>query len=115
MSKVILAAFRGDPMCFVHVLLNLLDMSERGLQVRLLLEGEATKLLPELEKKNFFLHRMWQKVKEKKLIEGVCRACATKMGTVELARELDLPLLEEMQGHPSLGRYLEEGYQVLIF
>ncbi len=115
MSKVILAAFRGDPMCFVHVLLNLLDMQERGLEARLILEGEATKLLPELEKEDFFLHHLWQKVKEKKLVEGVCRACATKMGTVEVAQNLGFTLLDEMKGHPSLGRYLKEGWQVIIF
>ncbi len=115
MSKVILAAFRGDPMCFVHVLLNLLDMQEKGLEARLILEGEATKLLPQLEDKDFFLHHLWKEVKEKDLLEGVCRACATKMGTVELAQELDLPLRDEMKGHPSLGRYLKEGWQVIVF
>ena len=115
MSKVILVAFRGDPMCFVHVLLNLLDMNEKGLRGRLILEGEATGLLPQLEDKTFFLHPLWEETKAKGLIEGVCRACATKMGTVKQAEELGLPLLDEMKGHPSLSRYLGQGFQVIIF
>ena len=30
MEKTVLFAFRGDPLCFVHVLLNALDLKERG-------------------------------------------------------------------------------------
>jgi len=29
--KHIFFAFRGDPMCFVHVLLNSLDLNEKGI------------------------------------------------------------------------------------
>ena len=47
-SKIIIVAFRSDPMCFVHVLLNALDMEEKGLGGKIVLEGEATKLLKEL-------------------------------------------------------------------
>ncbi|HHI96450.1 MAG TPA: cytoplasmic protein [Thermodesulfatator atlanticus] len=115
MSKVILVAFRGEAMCFVHVLLNVLDMTEKGIEARLILEGEATKLLPQLEDKTFFLHHLWEKVRQQDLVEGVCRACATKMGTVEVAEKSGLKLLADMQGHPSLGRYFKEGWQVLVF
>ena len=30
MKKVVLFAFNGELMCFIHVLLNALDMNERG-------------------------------------------------------------------------------------
>ena len=78
MSKVILVAFRGDPMCFVHVLLNLLDMNEKGLRGRLILEGEATELLPQLEDKTFFLHPLWEETKAKGPIEGASAAPAPR-------------------------------------
>jgi hypothetical protein len=29
-EKIVLFAFRGDPLCFIHVLLNSLDLHERG-------------------------------------------------------------------------------------
>lgn len=51
MKKFALFVFNGDPMCFIHVLLNALDMSEKGYEARIIIEGAATKLIPELEKK----------------------------------------------------------------
>jgi hypothetical protein len=30
MKKIALFVFNGDPMCFIHVLLNALDMKERS-------------------------------------------------------------------------------------
>jgi len=32
-KKVALVAFNGEPMCFVHVLLNALDMEEKGYEM----------------------------------------------------------------------------------
>ena len=44
MKKVALFAFNGDPLCFVHVLLNALDMNTRGMTVGIVLEGTSVKL-----------------------------------------------------------------------
>ena len=52
MKKIALFVFNGDPMCFIHVLLNALDMKERGYEAKIIIEGAATKLLPELAKAN---------------------------------------------------------------
>ena len=37
-KRVVLAAFNGESMCFVHVLLNALDMKERGYEVKVVIE-----------------------------------------------------------------------------
>ena len=46
MRKTALFVFNGDPMCFIHVLLNALDMHEKGYEVKTVIEGAATKLIP---------------------------------------------------------------------
>ncbi len=46
MSKVALVAFQGEAMCFVHVLLNALDMQQRGITVKIIIEGMAVTLPP---------------------------------------------------------------------
>ena len=46
MQKVALFVFNGDPMCFIHVLLNALDLKEKGAEPRIVVEGSATKLIP---------------------------------------------------------------------
>jgi len=115
MKKSILFVFNGDPMCFIHVLLNALDMKAEGCESRIVIEGAATKLLPELEKQANPMHVLWEKVKNQGLVAGVCRACSNKMGTLEIADELGLTLLDEMSGHPSMRLYREQGYDIITF
>lgn len=115
MKKLALFAFNGDPMCFVHVLLNTLDMEKRGHTVKLVIEGSATKLVPELVAPGAQFGQLFQEIREKGLIDCVCNACAEKMGVISAVREIGLPLCAEMKGHPSMARYMEEGYEVITF
>jgi hypothetical protein len=115
MKKIALFAFNGESMCFVHVLLNALDMKGRGYDVRVVIEGAATKLVPELASPGSPLSQLYQKAKEQGLLEGVCKACSAKMGTLEAAKGQGLSLLDDMSGHPGIARYLEAGYDVLVF
>ena len=45
MKKIALFAFNGDPMCFIHVLINAVELKENGNDVALVIEGSATKLV----------------------------------------------------------------------
>jgi hypothetical protein len=115
MSKIVLFVFNGDPMCFIHVLLNALDMQDKGYESKIVIEGAATKLIPELEKKGNPLNALWEKVKSFKLVDGVCKACANKMGTLEASKNQGLQLLDDMSGHPSMARYRDSGYEIVTF
>lgn len=114
-KKIALFVFRDDPMCFVHVLLNTLNMHERGHDIRIIMEGEATKLLPGLENEGTAFAKMWKQVKEKNLVEGVCKACSTQMGTLSSAQNQGLPLLDDMSGHPSFAGFIAQGCEILVF
>jgi len=107
--------FNGDPMCFIHVLLNALDMNEKGQEARIIIEGAAVKLIPELEKEGNPLNGLWKKVLEEDLLEGVCRACAAKLGTLADAEAQNLPVLDDMLGHPGMAGYQAQGYEVISF
>jgi hypothetical protein len=115
MSKAVLFVFNGDPMCFIHVLLNALEMKARGHEGRIVVEGAATSLVAELPKAEHPLHGLWEKVKTAGLVEGVCKACSQKMGSLAAAQEQGLALLDEMNGHPSMARYREAGYEIITF
>jgi len=39
MGKFALVVFNGDPMCFIHVLLNAPDMKSGGHEAKIILEG----------------------------------------------------------------------------
>ena len=115
MDKIALFAFNGDPMCFVHVLLNALDFSDKDYEIKLVIEGSATKLIPELDQKNHPMHNLYKKVKEKVLLVGVCKACAGKMGTLQAAQAQGLRILDDMAGHPSMENFIEQGYKIITF
>jgi len=115
MTRMAIFAFNGDPMCFGHALLNLLDMRDRGYDAKLIIEGTATKQVVELLDKRRPFADLYEKAKEEGLIDCVCQACSSNTGSLESAREQGLPLCKEMNGHPSVAKYIENGYQVLIF
>lgn len=115
MEKTALFAFNGDPVCFIHVLLNALDLNKQGHQVAVVLEGASTGLIPDLASGNSPLAKLYQQVKEQDLIHAVCKACAQKTGGLEAAKAEGLPLGEDMSGHPSMGAYLADGFRIITF
>ena len=115
MEKIALFGFIGDPIRFFHVLLKALDFSEKYFEIKVVVEGSATKLIAELARDDHPLHNLYEKVKEKVLLMGVCRACAQKMGTLKAAEEQHLRLLEDMSGHPSMANFTEQGYKIITF
>jgi hypothetical protein len=115
MKKVALFAFNGEATCFAHVLLNALDMQEKGFEVRVIIEAEATKQVSLLRNETKPYADLYKRVKDAGLIDCVCKACATKFGALNAAIQQGLGTCGEMSGHPSIARYKEEGYEVLVF
>jgi len=113
--KIALFVFNGDPMCFIHVLLNALDMHARNHECGIVVEGSATRLIPELTDPDHPLNKLWEKTKAAGLVAGACRACSQKMGTLAAVQEQGLTLLDEMNGHPSMAQYRSEGYEIITF
>jgi len=114
-KKYALFAFNGDPMCFVHVLLNALDMQSKKYTVKVIIEGSATKLVKGLNDPKKPLANLYQKVKDLGLIDCVCKACALKMGSLDSAIEQKLTLGDDMSGHPGMARYIDDGYVIITF
>jgi hypothetical protein len=115
MKKVALFVFNGDPMCFIHVLLNALDMNAKGDEAKIIIEGASVKLIPELVKSGNPLNGLWKKNLEAGLVGGVCKACSSKLGTLEVAKEQGLTLLDDMSGHPGMSAYRDKGYEIITF
>ncbi|UCG43527.1 MAG: DsrE family protein [candidate division WOR-3 bacterium] len=115
MTKVALFAFNGEATCFAHVLLNALDMQDKGFDVRVIIEAEATKQVSLLRNETKPYADLYRQVKDAGLIECVCKACATKFGALNAAIQQGLASCGEMSGHPSIGRYMQDGFQVFVF
>lgn len=111
MKKITFFAFRGDSMCFVHVMLNALDMKEKGFDVKIVLEGEAVKLIKEYTENN---NPLFDKLRKADLIDSVCKACSAKLGVLEYNKNSGIRLSDEMNGHPAMTTYYDMGYEVLV-
>lgn len=112
-NRTAIFAFKGNPICFVHVLLNAIDLYEKKGEVKIILEGEATKLIVELRKSGHSLHALYEKAKQLDLIDAVCRACAMKMGVLEVAEAEGFRIADDMKGHAGMAPYIEQGYEII--
>ncbi|HDR00546.1 MAG TPA: cytoplasmic protein [candidate division WOR-3 bacterium] len=115
MKKLALFAFSPDPGCFSHVMLNALEMRDRGWEVKIVLEGEATKHVAVMRNETKPYHALYRRTLNEGLFDCVCKACATKFGVLQAAIEQDIKACDEMEGHPAVGRYLADGWEVLVF
>ena len=113
--KIALVAFNGESVCFAHVLLNAIDMAQKGDHVRVIIEGNATKQIAELIDPDQPFASLYDKVRKLGLITAVCKACAAKTGALEAAEEQGLPIIGAMSGHPPLREHAAEGYQIITF
>lgn len=114
-KKILIFAFRGDPMCFVHVLLNGIDLHERGMGGHIIVEGDAVTIIPKIADADHFLNSLFVKAKDLGIFKGACRACSAKLKVTKEIENEDIPLIGDMAGHPSMGGYLEKGYEVVTF
>lgn len=114
-GRFALFAFNGDPMCFVHVILNALDLREKGNEVKVIIEGSATKLITEFENKQNSFYNLYQKLIESGLIECFCKACSNKMGVLSEVERLGFNTCGELMGHPSMARFIQLGFSILTF
>jgi len=109
-NKFVFFAFNGNLMCFMHVLLNALDLEEKGKEARIVIEGESVKLIKELEESK---NPLYLKAKAAGLITEICKACSNKLGVLEYNMTVGIPVTGEMTGHPPMEKYISEGYKVI--
>lgn len=114
MSKTAFFVFRKDLGTFVHVMLNAIDMKEKGHEALIILEDKATALLFEVIQKNRSSSDLFEEVVKKGLVSGICRACSFKTESAHIAEEFKLNLIGNMNGHPSMQDYINKGYTIII-
>lgn len=110
MRKVAFFAFRGDEMCFMHLVLNALDLHDKGYPVKIVMEGEAVTIIRKLEegKNNLYL-----KAKDLGLFDCICKACSAKLGFLEFNETVGMPIKGDLQGHPAMEEFIKEGYEII--
>jgi len=85
-------AFNGEARCFIHVLLNGLDPQGQRPGMKIVIEGAASRLIPELGETINPLHRLYTK-----------------------ARAQGRTSLEDMSGHAGMAPFILDGYWIITF
>lgn len=114
MKKVVLFTFNTDPVAFAHALMNAIEMRARGWDAKVVVEGDSVKFVSILRSEIKPFADVWRRARDSGAIDCVCKACARKAGIEPAAIEQDLVLCNEMNGHPSMARYIEQGYEVIV-
>ncbi len=110
MRKIAFFAFRGDDMCFMHLVLNAIDFHNKGVPVKIIMEGGAVTIIEKLEKSE---NKPYLRAKEMGLFDCICKACSAKLGVLEYNETVGIPLKGNLEGHPAMEDYIKDGYEII--
>lgn len=110
MGKFAFFAFKGETMCFSHVILNALELRRGGHEALIVVEGTATKTLKDMDEAKGSL---LQKAKEENLIDCVCKACSRATGAHDYLESNGYRMNGDMSGHPPMAGYIDKGYTII--
>jgi hypothetical protein len=111
MRKQLFVLFNYNKGIFTHILLNVLDLAEKGYEVGIIFESEACKFILEFEEKKY---EKYELLKGKNLVFAVCEVCAKSMNALESAQRQGLPINGELFGHPPLRKWIKLDYDVML-
>ena len=99
----------------VHALLYATELAEQGYPVVLIFDGAGTGWANELRKPENPLHKHYLRIKELAVVEEICDYCADSFNVKEDFPEQQRKLLVgDYEGHPSLVKWIEKGYRIIV-
>lgn len=99
----------------IHALLYATELAEEGYEVVLIFDGAGTGWANELRKPENGFHEHYLRIKELGMVEEICDYCAESFDVKEDLPEQQRKLLVgEYKGHPSLVKWVERGYQIIV-
>lgn len=94
----------------VNAMVAAKEFKEAGDDVRLIFDGAATKWPSVLADSGHKAHGPYEQVAD--VVAGACGLCARAFESESDIKEQQVHLLEEYDGHPSIRRLVNDGYQV---
>lgn len=99
----------------VHALLYASDLAEHGYDVALIFEGAGALWARELEKPENPFHRHYLRIKQLSIVEEVCDYCADAHDVKQdLSKEQERLLVGDYEGHPSITKWVDKGYRIIV-
>lgn len=100
----------------VHALLYSKELKEHGHEVVLVFDGAGTEwasewLDPESQDK---LKPMYEALRKEGVTQVICDFCANAFQVKEKLKAQGQALTSEYQGHPSIAKWADQGYQIVV-
>ncbi|MGH7820903.1 MAG: DsrE family protein [Candidatus Binatia bacterium] len=100
----------------LHALLYARELKEHGHAIVLVFDGAGTEWAEEWTKPDSThpLAPAYRKLRDAGVTEVVCDYCSGAFQVKGKLRERGVPLTAEFDGHPSVARWVDEGYRLLV-
>ncbi|MBI2104392.1 MAG: DsrE family protein [Candidatus Omnitrophica bacterium] len=100
----------------VHAFLYAKELKEHGHKVVLIFDGAGTEWAEELSnpESQSQLKPMYDQLKQAGIVEIVCDFCAGAFAVKERLAQRQVPMTAEYAGHPSIAKWADEGYQLVV-
>lgn len=100
----------------VHALLYSKELKEHGHEVVLLFDGAGTEWISEWSKLDSTdkLVPMYKELREAGVTQVICDFCANAFQVKSSLEENKTPLTAEYKGHPSIAKFADKGYQIIV-
>ncbi|NIP61521.1 MAG: hypothetical protein GWN01_05305 [Nitrosopumilaceae archaeon] len=96
-----------------HAFLYLFDLVNNGFEAELFLDGEAVKIIDEMEKKpDDIIKPLYDKAVKEGLLKQACNFCASAFNVKNKFEESDIDLSPE-NSHINIGELAKNDYQLL--
>lgn len=96
----------------LHALLYSIELKEAGHDVVLIFDGAGTGWAKKMSDPSSTLHGKYKKLKELGIVREICDYCS---GAFKVKSDLKgEPLVGDYGGHPSMSRWVAQGYQLLV-
>ncbi|HAH32977.1 MAG TPA: hypothetical protein DCL44_11760 [Elusimicrobia bacterium] len=120
-QKLLFMVFTDEACKQNHAFMYALECSKNGHEAKIILEGPATACVNRLSAGGKF-EELFRRAKEAGLIEGACKTASGGCSTGEKERNVSkaaekegLKLISDLDGHAGIARFVETGYQVIVF
>ncbi|MHB1646475.1 MAG: hypothetical protein EVG15_09010 [Candidatus Acididesulfobacter diazotrophicus] len=100
-----------------HALIYAKEIKEAGNNVLLIFDGEGTKwlkIITDEPGQYKFLNDLLNEVKSLGIEYKACDFCSTRKEVKEDLSNKHIQFLNEYDGHPDIGKLINEGYQIIV-
>jgi len=100
----------------VHALLYSQELIEHGYEVVLVFDGAGTEWINEWNdsQSQNKLKTTYDTLKKTGITQVICDHCATAFQSRKNLELSNIQLMAEYHGHPSIAKWVDEGYQIVI-